>query len=119
MKFKGLLLKESLKDKSILEELEITKTDVWNISNAADYQPKVWTAIYFEGEVNRADEVAEKLSYSLKPKWYANFSVDNKEYVIFPEKIFKYNKGDKEKRKEAEDYGRSLGIPESQLDWEE
>lgn len=119
MKFKGLLLKESLKNEDILNEIEITKIDTWNVSNTADYQPKVWTAIYFEGEGEKADEMAEKFSDSLKPKWYANFSVGDKVYVIYPGKVFKYDKGDIQKKKEAEDYGKSLGIPESQLDWEE
>jgi len=37
--------------------------------------------------------------------------------VIFPEKVFRYKKGDVQRKKEAEKYGKSLGIPDSQLDW--
>jgi hypothetical protein len=40
-------------------------------------------------------------------------------YVIFPDKVFKYRKGDKVQRSAAREYGRSLHIPDSQLDWEE
>ncbi len=116
-KFTGLLLKESLEDDSFLDMIEITEKQVWNIDNAANYQPKVWTAIYFKGEEDRTDEISEKLSHSLKPRWYANISVGNKEYVIFHKKIFKYNKGDKETKERAINYGKSLGIPDHQLDW--
>ncbi len=99
-KFTGLLLKESLKDNSFLDMIEITEKQTWNVDNAADYQPKVWTAVYFKGEGNEMDEVSEKLSRSLKPKWYANISIGDKEYIVFPKKIFKYDKRDKETKKQ-------------------
>lgn len=119
MKFTGLLLKESLKDKSILDVIRVTKTETWDVDNAADFQPKIWTAIYFEGDENQADVIAEKLSQSLKPRWYVNISTENNVYVIFPNKVFKYTKGDKQRRAEAIKYGQSLGIPDRQLDWGE
>jgi len=72
MKFRGLLLKESLKDNSVMKEIEITKTEIWNIDNAADYQPKIWTAVYFQGDEDKIDEMVVRLSQSLKPKWYIN-----------------------------------------------
>jgi len=116
-KFTGLLFKESLKDNSFLDMIEITEEQVWNVDNTADYQPKVWTAIYFKGEGNKIDEMSEKLSHSLKSKWYANISIGNKEYVIFSKKVFKYSKKDKETKERAISYGKSLGIPDHQLDW--
>ncbi len=119
MKFKGILLKESLKDESVLEDLEVVKTETWNVENAADYQPDVWTAVYFKGEADEADETAERLSGVLKPRWYINFSVDNKVYLMFPGKVFKYEKGDKKEREKIKEYARSLNISESQLDWTE
>lgn len=118
MKFTGLLLKESLKDIDILDIVLITRTETWHVDNAAEFQPKIWTAIYFEGNGDQADVVSEKLSQSLKPRWYINISIQNDAYVIFPNKVFKYTKGDIQKRAEAIKYGKSLGIPESQLDWE-
>ena len=39
--FTGLLLKESLEDESVLEPLRVTKTDVWDVENAADWRPAV------------------------------------------------------------------------------
>ncbi|MCH7732723.1 MAG: hypothetical protein IIB44_09440 [Candidatus Marinimicrobia bacterium] len=115
--FTGLLLKESLKDESILEIIQITKTETWDVDNAADFQPKTWTAIYFEGDESQVAVITEKLSQALKPCWYANVSTENDEYVVFPNKVFTYTKGDKQKITEAVKYGQSLGIPNHQLDW--
>lgn len=102
MKFTGLLLKESLKDASVLKLVKVTKTETWDVDKAADYQPKIWTAIYFEGKKSEADPVAKSLSLSLKPRWYTNISTDTDVFVIFPGQVFKYTKGDTQKEKEGD-----------------
>ncbi len=117
--FKGLLLKESLLDLHVLDWLRVTKTEVWNVENAAEYQPRVWTAIYFELEEGRAEDAAGKLSRALKPAWFINGSTDDSVYVIFPGRIFVYRKGDSTQREAARQFGRTLGIPDGQLDWSE
>ena len=38
-------------------------------------------------------------------------------FVVFPGRIFRYSRGDKAGRADAEAYGRQLAILESQLDW--
>lgn len=116
----GLLLKESLEDTSILELVRVTKTESWQVGNAAPYQPATWTALSFEAEENQADALADKLSQALKPQgWYINAFTATQVYVIFPNKVFKYRKDDSIQRAEAQQHGRSIGIPESQLDWGE
>jgi hypothetical protein len=117
--FSGLLLKESLKDESILNLVRVTQTEVWGVQNAEDWQPEQWTAILFEGESNRADEIAQALSRAMKPAWYANFSTEKHAYVVFAGKVFKYIKGDTQARIEAQAYALSAGVPESQIDWGE
>jgi hypothetical protein len=117
---KGLLLKESLKDDSILKLVRITHTETWNVENAADHQPAIWTALYFEIEDEQADAFAEKLSRVLHARgWYVNGSTDTQVYVIFPGKVFRYPIGDLAQRTAAQQFGRTLGIPEPQLDWGE
>jgi hypothetical protein len=117
--FSGLLLKESLQDDGVLDLLCVTRTEVWDVQNAADWQPQRWTALSFEGEGDRADEVAQTLSRAMKPAWYANFSTETHVYVIFEDRVFKYVKGDAKARTEAQAYAISAGIPESQVDWGE
>jgi hypothetical protein len=118
--FTGLLLKESLENDSVLDLIRITRIETWDVDNAALFQPKIWTAIYFEGDESEIDYIVLELSQSLKPQaWYINVSTKDDAYVIFPNKVFKYTQGDKQKEKEAIEYGRSIGIPDRQLDWGE
>ncbi len=115
----GLLINESLADTSVLEWVHITKTESWQVSNTAEYQPDLWTALSFEVEDHQAELIAEKLSQALKPQWYINASTVAHVYVIFPNKVFKYRKGNSIQRADVKQYGRSIGIPEHQLDWSE
>jgi hypothetical protein len=117
---KGLILKESLEDTRLLGRLTITRTETWQVGNAAEYQPSVWTAVSFEVDEGQAESIAEEISRSLKAQgWYVNASTETLVYVIFPGKVFKYVKGDGAQREAARSYGRLLNIPESQLDWSE
>ncbi|MCB9136411.1 MAG: hypothetical protein H6636_13355 [Anaerolineales bacterium] len=118
--WKALLLKESLTDLGILADLHITHTEVWQIENAAENQPSTWTALTFEADDAKADGLAEALCRVLHPRgWYLNGSTSEEVYVIFPHKVFKYRKGDEAEREAAKQFGRTIGIPERQLDWEE
>ena len=117
--FKGLLLLESLKDEGVLDLVRVARTEVWHVENAVDWQPKQWTAVSFEGESRQADEVAEAMSRSIKPKWYANFSAEAHVYVVFAGRVFKYAKGDAQARAEVRSYAVSVGVPESQIDYGE
>lgn len=117
--FKGLLLRESLKDTGVLDLVQATKIEVWDVENAVDWQPKRWTAISFEGDDDRADQVAEAVSRAIKPAWYANFSTETHVYVVFEGRFFKYVRGDTQARAEVQAYAVSVGVPESQIDWGE
>ncbi|CAG0926414.1 hypothetical protein TFLX_00067 [Thermoflexales bacterium] len=115
----GLLLLESLTQLEVLQRLRITRTETWNVAHAAEYQPKVWTAISFEVDDDQADALAEELSRTLKsPGWYIDARLNDKVYVIFPQRVFKYCKGDRAGQLEAQAYARAIGIPASQIDWE-
>ena len=116
----GILLKESLKDTNVLAHLQVTQTEIWQVKNATGSQPSTWTALTFEADDQQAEMLADGLSQFLHPEgWYINASTASEVYVIFPNKVFKYLKGDSAKREEAKEHGRTLGIPESQLDWRE
>ncbi len=120
IKFKGVLLKESLADETVLDLLKITKIEKWDVSNATKNQPKVWHAMWYEGESSQADKIADVLSKALKQgEWYTNFRAEDQVYVIFPRKVFVYTRGDETRREEAKEYGRSIQLDESQLDWTE
>ena len=117
---KGLLLKESLKDERILNRVRVTATERWDIQNAAEFQPAVWTALSFEINEDQAASFCEELSRALHASgWYVDAATAAQKYVIFPGKVFCYPRGDVLQRAAAQQFGRTLGIPESQLDWGE
>lgn len=115
----GLLLLESLSDTYVLDLIHVTKTETWQVNNAEPYQPPTWTAISFEADDSQADAIANTFSQALKKGWYINASTMTHVYVVFPNRAFKYLKGDINERQAAKGHGLSLGIPEHQLDWEE
>ena len=51
--------------------------------------------------------------------WYSHFNVNGETFVIYAQRIFRYASGDVGKRAEAVEYGRSVGVPNPQLDWDE
>ena len=115
---KGLLLKESLIDAGVLNRLCITRTETWNVAQAADNQPNIWTAISFEVDDDEAGAITEELSHALKsPVWYVDARQDDWVIVIFPDRVFKYLRSNQTGKAEAQAYARAIGIPASQIDW--
>jgi hypothetical protein len=91
------------------------------VGNATPDQPSVWTTVVFEFPEESSDEVASGLAAVLNERggWYSHFNVNGETFVIFAGRIFRYPSGDKPGRAEAAAHGRRLGVPESQLDWDE
>lgn len=115
----GIILRESIEGE-LPDWLKIVKTEHWDVENASPDQPKQWTALSFETDTDDPKETANLLSGTLSNgPWYTNFSVDDQVFVIFPGKVFQYDTGDAAGREAAQNYARSINIPESQLDWEE
>lgn len=119
MKFKDMLLQESLANLSFLDQLNLTRVERWEPGEADAPGPPVWTATYFEGDEAHADEVAAVVSKAMVDSyWFANIHCRQDEIVIFADKVFRYRRGNVTARKAPEDHARSKGVPEHQLDWE-
>jgi hypothetical protein len=104
----------------VLRRLNVTKVERWELGDAGLPGPPVWTATYFEGDVTEADETAEAISAAMvKSHWYANIHCPEDEIVIFADKAFRYPRGDAMARSAPEEYARSIGVPEHQIDWEQ
>jgi len=118
--FNGAIIKESLAEEDILENLPVVKTEVEDIRNPAPDQPSQWHLFYFEIPEQDADAWAHRFSGALRNgTWYIDFKNEKEIYVVFAEKIFHYQRGDVASHAEAQAYGRSLGLPEKQLAWSE
>ncbi|MFC4022000.1 hypothetical protein ACFOW4_29250 [Micromonospora sp. GCM10011542] len=119
---RGTLIAESLRPSTDLRVtwlciVRVRREDV--SKSASDAQPMVWTLLDFEAADEAADEIGRALSESLAPDggWYADFSVGDDRVVVFSDRVFRYRRDDRARRAEAVEYGRTVGVPEHQLDW--
>lgn len=103
---KGTIVENSLSDRDILEKVQITKT----------WQSGDWIlhdVIVDEGQV---PEIAKAISDG---PWYIHLweSGEDEFLILFKDKSFRVKKSDPSSFDEAIAYGKSIGIPEEQLDF--
>ncbi|MCX4902893.1 hypothetical protein [Streptomyces sp. NBC_00878] len=119
----GVLIAESLRVGAQLTgiPLRITRLTRVEMTNRGEEQPRLWTLLDFAAEELEAQRLADQLASCLSSTggWYADFHTSHDTFVIFADKVFRYPRGEAEGRREARDYGRSVGVPEQQLDWRE
>jgi len=116
----GTLIAESLRVGTNLENLTLTvrKISRYRPQGTTPDQPDTWTSLDFQTDEAEAGELAQAFADALdQPGWYVNFESPTESFVIFPNRIFRYPRGDKAGRAEAQAHGRQLAIPEPQLDW--
>lgn len=120
MNFKGVIIEESLEDKSVLKELNILQTDVEEVREK-HHTPylKQWTKHIVEIDEDEADMIAEMLSKGLESEhnWYADYKNNKTHYIVYKNKIFVIDRTKAEEYQKAKEYGISLGIPEYQVDF--
>lgn len=116
------MLAESLRvgaglDVAGLRVRRLSRRDVSASVSAA--QPSVWTFLDFEADDEVAGPLAQALADALLADggWYADFAVGDEHAVVFAGRIFRHRRGDRTGRAAAVEYGRTVGVPEHQLDW--
>lgn len=121
MTFSGVIIEESLTDKSVLEDVNIVSTKVEPVTeHHRTPWVKQWTLHTVEVLENKAADVAEKISKALDKEhdWYADFKTEKEHYVIYTNKVFHItDRSDKKQYDEATVYGISIGIPDYQVDF--
>ena len=119
----GTLIAESLRVGSSVEGLALTvrKISRADVGDVDAGQPLTWTFVEFEADDSDAERLADALSGVLETAggWYCDFRNDQETFVVFSGRVFRYPRGDRARRSEAEEHGRSVGVPEAQLDWPE
>jgi hypothetical protein len=123
MNFKGIIIEESLENKNILKDslIRILKTEVEKVSSEYDTPwLKKWTMHTVEVREDRAMDIAEKIAKSLDKEhsWYVDFRNDEYHFIIFKDKIFCVKMENKKEYEDVKKYGRKIGIPEHQLDFD-
>ena len=117
----GTLIAESLRSGAVIEGIpfattRLARADVGDIDAG---QPLTWTFIEFEVADDDAEPLARALEAALQRSggWYCDFRSDDETFVVFADRTFRYPRGDRTGRSEATEHGRSVGVPEVQLDW--
>lgn len=117
-RYTGILIKESLADENILEDLMIHKAEIWRTNSL----PRYWTALYFTSDVL---DFPQRLSRAILPPqsetgtWFCDFRAGNTKYIVFFEKILTYRIGDAKGRARTVQECEKLGIPIEQTHWED
>jgi hypothetical protein len=66
-----------------------------------------------------ADQLADALAAGLRAEggWYADVTHGDDHVVVFADRVFRYRRGDTERRAEVVAYAHSVGVPPHQTDW--
>jgi len=118
---RGAIVAESLRVGAVIEEVPLVVHKLERIDAGLEEQPPQWTLLWFEAADADADRLAEALADALEARggWYADFHTETHVTVVFSGRIFRYRRGDQGERAEVEEYARSVGVPDEQLDWAE
>lgn len=114
----GILIKESLTDDSILDCLNIHKMELWHTGG----KPSYWTALYFTCDKKDFPQQISKVMRSNSvtgENWFVDFKAGNVKYIVFYEKILKYQIGNQAQKEAVCDECRKLGILDEQMNWPE
>lgn len=120
MNYKGVIIEESLDNKSCFKDLKIVSTKVEPVTESHKTPwLKQWTLHTVEIDGNKAELVASQLSNTLEKEhvWYADFKNKKSHYIVFRGKVFKIDRNNPNEYEKVKEYGVSLGVPDYQLDF--
>ncbi len=116
--YEGVLIKESIVDDSIIDCLNIHKIELWNTGG----KPKYWTVLFFTSDRRDFPEQISKVMLSnpdTNENWFVDFKADNKKYIVFKDRILKYQIGNRTEKEYVCNECRKLGISNEQMNWSE
>ncbi len=120
--YTGIIIEESLVDKSILKRFRILETKVEEVTGR-HRTPwlKKWTLDTVEVPDADAEADAVLLSKGMDAAhgnaWYADYKNEKIHYIIFHGKVFRIERSDPKGYRAVKKYGTQVGIPEYQLDF--
>jgi hypothetical protein len=122
MDYEGIIIEESLEDRSVLDSLQVLDRKV-ELTTPHHETPWLsqWTLITVRLPEATAGKVAQALSVAIDSEhagsWYAEFKNDAHHYVVYRDRVFYIDRRSREQYAEAVDYGVSRGLPEHQADF--
>lgn len=116
--YEGALIKESISDDAIIDLLNVHKIELWN----AGGKPKYWTVLFFTSNIKDFPEQAAKVMVSDPDRggnWFVDFKAGNQKYVVFKDKILKYQIGNQMEKDHVCAECRKMGISDGEMNWSE
>lgn len=107
----GTVIAESLRVGADVElpGLTVRKISRFRVQDGAPDQPDIWTTLVFEADDADAGGLAEPIAGVLGPSgWYVDFRSAEETFVVFPDLVFRYRRGDQAARAQAQAHGRRL-----------
>lgn len=116
MTWKGVIIKESLEDKNLLD-MTVTVSSRKTFLEAEEDKGEMH---FHSVEVSddKKDEFVEKAKTAVKQGWYIHVVKNITMVVIFRNRAFEFTENEKDKLEEARGYGLSVGILREQMDFE-
>lgn len=114
MVWKGVIIEESLEDKSLLEMI----TEVGYLESLMEGDAEVMHFHQFEISDEKKDTFVAAAKHLIKQGWYIHLCKDVTMTIIFKDKVFEFTEDEKDKIQKAKDYGMSIGILKEQLEIE-
>lgn len=120
MDYKGVIIKESLTDASIIKELKVLQKNVEKITEKENtpWLDK-WTMYTVVIDKDKIDYYTKQLSKLIDNKhcddWYCDFRNNEFHYVVFKGKVFKLNRKRKQDYLDMQNYAVKRGLPKHQL----
>ena len=111
--WQGVVLEESLEDRSLLKLAKIRGTDVDSLEN----ENRVMTFHQVEVPDSLKEEYIQKAQNAIRQSFYTHLCRDGQMIVVFKGRVFNFTVGDPELNK-AREYGKSIGIIPEQMPFE-
>lgn len=116
--YEGVLIKEGITDDTIIDLLHIHKIELWDTGG----KPKYWTVLFFTCDRRDFPEQISKVMVS-NPEhggnWFVDFKSGNEKYIVFKDKILKYQIGNEAEKDSVRSECRKMGISDEQMNWAE
>lgn len=113
-----LLLLGEIFHVSIIDFLNVHKIELWNSGG----KPKYWTVLFFTSDKKDFPEQISKVMVSDPDNggnWFVDFKAGNKKYIVFKDKILKYQIGNQTEKDYVCSECRKMGILDEQMHWSE
>lgn len=116
--YEYVLIKESVTDDSIIDLLKVHKIELWNIAG----NPKYCTVLFFTSDKKDFPKQISRVMLSDSNRgvnWFVDFKAENEKYIVFKDKVLKYQIGNQTEKDRVKEECWKLGITEKEMKWSE